>query len=177
MAKPMFFYAGIYDNSADAELDYDAIKALHARAAIGSYDSAIIVHRPDGEVKVTKTEKPAHHGAWIGLAAGAGAAVVFPFLLPAVSYAGMAGAGAGLGAWFGHLAHGTSRGEAKDIGAMLEPGTTALVVIGIDNDAEAIERAAVRAKQHTLKREFGDWDEAERDALEAIGRAERHAVA
>jgi uncharacterized membrane protein len=177
MAKPMFFYAGIYDSSADAELDYEAIKSLHARAAIGSYDSAIIVHRPDGEVKVTKTEKPAQHGAWIGLAAGAGAAVVFPFLLPAVSYAGMAGAGAGLGAWFGHLAHGTSRGEAKDIGALLEPGTTALVVIGIDNDAEAIERAAERARVHTLKREFGDWDEAEQDALESIARAEQHAVA
>jgi uncharacterized membrane protein len=177
MAKPMFFYAGIYDSSADAELDYEAIKALHARGAIGSYDSAIIVHRPDGEVKVTKTEKPVKHGAWIGLAAGAGAAVVFPFLLPAVSYAGMAGAGAGLGAWFGHLAHGTSRGDAKDIGAMLEPGTTALVVIGVDRDAEAIERAADRSKQHVLNRQFGDWDEAERDALDAIERAERQPAA
>jgi uncharacterized membrane protein len=177
MAKPMFFYAGIYDSSGEAELDYEAIKALHGNGAIGSYDSAIIVHRPDGEVKVTKTEKPAHHGAWVGLAAGAGAAVVFPFLLPAVSYAGMAAGGAGVGAWFGHLAHGTSRGEAKDIGAMLAPGTTALVVIGIDNDAEAIERAAQHAKEHTLKREFGDWDEAERDALDAIARAEQHAVA
>jgi uncharacterized membrane protein len=177
VAKPMFFYAGIYDSSADAERDYEAIKSLHNRAAIGSYDSAIIVHRPDGEVKVTKTEKPAQHGAWIGLAAGAGAAVVFPFLLPAVSYAGMAGAGAGLGAWFGHLAHGTSRGEAKDIGAMLEPGTTALVVVGVDEDAEAIESTADRARVHSLKRGFGDWDEAERDALEAIARAEQHAVA
>jgi uncharacterized membrane protein len=176
MAKPMFFYAGVYDSSADAERDYEAIKALHSGGAIGSYDSAIIVHRLDGEVKVTKTEKPAHHGAWIGLAAGAGAAVVFPFLLPAVSYAGMAGAGAGLGAWFGHLAHGTSRGEAKEIGGMLEPGSTALVVVGIDNDAEKVERAATHARRHTLKRQFGDWEEAERDALESIERAE-HAVA
>jgi hypothetical protein len=122
MAKPMFFYAGVYDNVADADADYEAIKSLHDGGAIGSYDSAVIVHRPDGKVQVTKTEKPTHKGAWVGLAAGAGVAVVFPFLLPAVSYAGMAGAGAGLGAWFGHLAHGTSRGEAKDIGAMLEPG-------------------------------------------------------
>jgi hypothetical protein len=51
------------------------------------------------------------------------------------------------------------------------------VVIGIDNDAEAIERAAVHAKAHALKREFGDWDEAEQDALESIARAEQHAVA
>lgn len=83
-----------------------------------------------------------------------------------------AGAGAGLGAWFGHLAHGTSRGDAKDIGAMLEPGKAALIVIGVDKDAERIERAATRAQRHAFKREVGDWDEAEQDALAAIARAE-----
>ena len=177
MANPMFFYAGIYDNVADADRDYEAIKSLHKGDAIGSYDSAIIVREPDGDVKVTKTEKPTHHGAWIGLAAGAGAAVLFPFLPPAVSYAGMAGAGAGLGAWFGHIAHGTSRGDARDIGTMLEPGNAALVVVGIDRDADQIERACTGAKTHTLKRQFGDWDEAERDALESIRHAEQHATA
>jgi uncharacterized membrane protein len=177
MAKPMFFYAGIYHNVADADNDYRAIKSLHRGGAIGSYDSAIIVHRPGGDVQVTKTEKPAHAGAWIGLAAGAGAAVVFPFLLPGLTYAGMAGAGAGMGAWFGHLAHGTSRGEAKVIGAMLEPGNAALIVIGIDKDAEQIQRAATRAEQHALKREFGDWDEAEAEARSAIERAHPTAAA
>ncbi len=175
MAKPMFFYSGVYDNVADADADYEAIKSLHEGGAIGSYDSAVMVHRPDGKIQVTKTEKPTQKGAWIGLAAGAGAAVLFPFLLPAVSYAGMAGAGAGLGAWFGHLAHGTSRAEAKDMGELLEPGKAALIVVGVDVDAEQIERAATRAEQHTLKRGFGDWDEAEQEALSAIGRAEQHA--
>src|SRR5919109_3765899 len=152
MSKPMFFYAGVYDNVADADADYEAIKALHAGDAIGSYDSAIISKQPDGKVKVTKTEKPTQHGAWIGLAAGAGAAVVFPFLLPGLTVAGMEGAGAGVGAWFGHLAHGTSRGEAKEIGALLDQGDAALVVVGVDNDAEAIERATRGAKQHVLRR-------------------------
>jgi uncharacterized membrane protein len=150
-----------------------AVKALHAGDAIGSYDSAIISKQPDGKVKVTKTEKPTQHGAWTGLAAGAGAAVVFPFLLPGLTVAGMAGAGAGLGAWFGHLAHGTSRGEAKEIGAMLDEGNAALVVVGIDNDAEKIEQTATRAKKHVLKRELGDFESAEQDALEAIEQAER----
>src|SRR5215213_6339338 len=172
MAKPMFFYTGVYDNVADADADYEALTSLHKGGAIGSYDSAVIVHTPEDGVKVTKTEKPTQKGAWIGLAAGAGAAVVFPFLLPAVSYAGMAAGGAGLGAWFGHLAHGTSRGEAKEMGAKLEPGTSALVVIGIDHDADEVARAATHAREHTLKRQFGDWDEAERDAVASIERAE-----
>jgi uncharacterized membrane protein len=177
MAKPMFLYAGVYDNVADADADYEAIKALHAGDVIGSYDSAIISKRPDGTVRVTKTEKPTQHGAWTGLAAGAGAAVLFPFLLPGLTVAGMAGAGAGLGAWFGHVAHGTSRDEAKAIGGLLEYGDAALVVIGIDRDAEQIERAATRAKEHVLKREFGDWDQAEEEALASIAQAEHLARA
>jgi len=173
MSKPMFFYAGVYDDLAGADADYEAIKALHAGDAIGSYDSAIISKQADGKVKVTKTEKPTQHGAWTGLAAGAGAAVLFPFLLPGLTVAGMAGAGAGVGAWFGHLAHGTSRGEAKEIGAMLDDGDAALVVVGLDRDADRIEEALTRSKRHVLKREVGDFESAEQDALEAMAQAER----
>ena len=47
-----------------------------------------------------------------------------------------------------------------------------MIVVGIDEDAEQIERALTRAQQHTLKREVGDWDEAEQEALAAMERAE-----
>jgi uncharacterized membrane protein len=179
MAKPMFFYVGVYDNTVDADADYEAIKALHAGNAIGSYDSAIISKQADGTVKVNKTEKPTQHGAWTGLAAGAGAAVLFPFLLPGLTVAGMAGAGAGVGAWFGHLAHGTSRGEAKEVGALLDRGDAALVVIGIDQDAERIEGAITGARARELRRSVGDWEEAEQEAMMAIEQAQQteHATA
>src|SRR5690242_7601834 len=102
--KPMFFFAGIYDDPGVAEGDYDAIKRLYSKDDIGSYDAAVIVKRPDGKVKISKTEKPTQHGAWGGLAAGAGIAIVFPFLLPVVTVGGMAATGAGVGAWMAHLA-------------------------------------------------------------------------
>jgi uncharacterized membrane protein len=175
VAKPMFFFTAIYKDEADAEADYEAIKRLHDEDAIGSYDSAIIVHQANGEVRVTKTEKPTEHGAWVGLAAGAGTAVLFPFLLPAFTVAGMAAAGAGVGAWFGHLAHGTSRREAKEIGNALSADNCALVVIGIDKDAERIEEVTRRATKRVLKRDVGDWDDAERDAMEAIERIKQPA--
>jgi hypothetical protein len=60
---------------------------------------------------------------------------------------------------------------------MLEPGKAALIVIGIDKGAEQLERAATRAEQGTLKRQFGDWDEAEQDALAAIEREQAAPVA
>jgi uncharacterized membrane protein len=168
MSKPMFFYAGVYDSVSDAQADCDAIKKLNDSGAIGSYDSAIITKKANGDVKVTKTEKPTEHGAWVGVAAGAAAVVLFPIAAPAVLVAGSAGAGA----WIAHIAHGTSRGEAKDVGKMLNEGDSAVVVVGVDNDAEQVESAATRARSHVLKRQVGDWNDAEQDALAAIRQAE-----
>jgi uncharacterized membrane protein len=60
--KPMFFFAGVYADHDAAEADYEAIKALHAKHDIGSYDAATITKDPSGKVKLEKTEKPAQHG-------------------------------------------------------------------------------------------------------------------
>jgi uncharacterized membrane protein len=166
MADPMFFYAGVYANAADAEADYEAVKELHGSKAIGSYDAAIVEREMDGDVRVTKTEKPVKHGAWAGVAAGAGAAVLFPFVLPGIVAAGAAGGG--LGAWMAHLAHGTSRADAKAVGEALEPGGAALVVIGISEDWSQLEAAVTRAQRHVLQHQFGNWHEAEREAMAAI---------
>ena len=100
--------------------------------------------------------------------AGAATVVLFPVAAPALLVAGAAGGGA----WIAHIAHGTSRGEAKDIGKMLNEGDSAVVIVGIDNDAEQVESAATRARDHVLKRNVGDWDDAEQDALEAVTQAE-----
>ena len=169
--KPMFFFAGVYDDVVDANADYEAIKQLHHHDEIGSYDAAVIRKQADGKVKISKTEKPTQHGAWTGLAAGAATAVVFPFLLPALSISGMAAAGAGLGAWIGHLAHGTDRADAKEIGALLEQGDAALIVVGVDKDAARVHTVAHRAKRSVTKRIEGDFEEAEREAVAAIEQA------
>ena len=66
--RPVFLYAAIYDDSADAEADYEAVFDLHAAGAIGTFDSAVIEKDEDGKVHVHKTEKPTQHGAWTGAA-------------------------------------------------------------------------------------------------------------
>ena len=64
--RPVFLYAAVYDEIADAEADYEAVFDLHAAGAIGTFDSAVIRKEADGKVRVTKTEKPTQHGAWTG---------------------------------------------------------------------------------------------------------------
>ena len=165
--KPMFFFAGVYDDLAGAEDDYAAIKALHSGGMIGSYDSVILSKDAEGKVKVTKTEKPTQHGGWIGLAAGAAVAVAAPVALPVVVAAG----GAGVGAWIGHLSRGISRSDARELGETLEAGTAALVVVGIDKDVERVEKAATKAAKYTTKRVDGDSEEAEGEAVRVMATA------
>lgn len=161
MSKPMFFYAGVYEDLQSAEADYAAIKALHSADLIGTYDAAVISRKSDGTVRVQKTEKPTQHGGWIGLAAGAALAVAAPVAMPALVAAG----GAGLGAWIGHVARGISREDMKEIGETLEEGSAALIVVGVDKDAERVQKAAEKAAKFTTKRVEGDYEEAEREAV------------
>jgi hypothetical protein len=58
VSKPMFFFAGVYETREEAERDYDAIKRLHHVGEIGSYDAAVLTKKPDGDVGVSKDEKP-----------------------------------------------------------------------------------------------------------------------
>ena len=48
--RPVFLYAAIYDEIADAEADYEAVFNLHAMGAIGTFDSAVIRRDEDGKV-------------------------------------------------------------------------------------------------------------------------------
>ena len=75
--RPIFLYAAVYDDIAEAELDYDAVFELHAAGLVGTFDSAVI-EKEGGEVHVHKTEKPTQHGAWTGIAVGAIAGILFP---------------------------------------------------------------------------------------------------
>ena len=65
-------YVGVYDNAADADTDYEAIKDLHTKAGlIDAYDAAVIVRRADGKVKITrKHETPTRAGGVLGAGAG-----------------------------------------------------------------------------------------------------------
>jgi uncharacterized membrane protein len=160
--KPVFLYAAVYDEIADAEADYEAVFDLHAAGAIGTFDSAVIRKEADGKVRVTKTEKPTQHGAWTGAAVGALVGIIFP---PAVI--GSAIVGAGAGGLTGHLTRGISRGDLKDLGDELEAGSAAVIVLGESKIEEQLEQATKRANKLIEKQVDADADEFRRDIEEA----------
>jgi uncharacterized membrane protein len=156
--RPVFLYAAVYDNVADAEADYVGVADLHAAGAVGTYDAAVI-EKENGKVHVHKTEKPTQHGAWTGIAVGAVAGILFP-----PSIIGTALVGGAAGGVIGHLHRGMSRGDLKELGEALDEGEAALIVVGESKIDEKIERATKRARKvlekqleadaHELKREL-----------------------
>jgi uncharacterized membrane protein len=156
--KPVFLYAAVYDEIADAEADYEAVFALHDAGAIGTFDSAVIRKDDDGKVRVTKTEKPTQHGAWTGAGVGALVGLVFP---PAII--GSAIVGAGAGGLAGHLSKGMSRGDLKDLGQELEAGSAAVIVLGESNIEEQLQKALARSNKVIEKQVDADADEFKRE--------------
>jgi uncharacterized membrane protein len=156
--RPVFLYAAIYDEIADAEADYEAVFDLHAAGAIGTFDSAVIRKDDDGKVHVTKTEKPTQHGAWTGAGVGALVGILFP---PAII--GSAIVGAGAGGLIGHLEGGISRGDLKDLGEELERGSAAVIVLGESKIEEQLERATERANKLIEKQIDADADDLKRE--------------
>src|SRR3954454_977816 len=87
VSKSMFFFTGVYETVADAERDYDAIKKLHHDGEIGSSHAAVPSKDEGGEGPGDKDEKPTKHAGWVGAAAGAGVAILFPATI-AIAVAG-----------------------------------------------------------------------------------------
>ena len=159
--RPVFLYAAVYDDIADAENDYEAVFDLHAAGAIGTFDSAVI-EKEDGKVRVHKTEKPTQHGAWTGIAVGAVAGILFP-----PSLIGGAIVGGAAGGVAGHLWRGMSRGDLKDLGEALDEGDAALIVVGESKIDEQIEKATKRARKVLEKQVDADAAEFKRELEEA----------
>ena len=140
--NPVFVYAAVYADRADADADYDTLLDLHADDLVGTYDVALVYKDDEGKVHVTKHEKPTQHGAWTGAAVGALVGIIF---LRRSSAAAVVGAAAGGG--IGHVIGGMSRGDAKELGEYLDEGHAALVVIGKSRVQEQLDKALTRAQK------------------------------
>jgi uncharacterized membrane protein len=165
-----FAFIGAYSNVADAEADYDAVKALHTEAGlIDAYDAAIVEHREDGKVKIVKKhETPTRVGGVLGGGVGLATGLVIA-LFPAAAIGtgllvGTTAGGAILGAVAGHAAAGMSRKDLKEAGEGLDEGTAGLVVVGVSDMQAKIEHAMKKASKIEAKEMKADAKEIEKDA-------------
>jgi uncharacterized membrane protein len=166
-------YVGVYDNVGDADADYEFVKDLHTKAGlIDAYDAAVIEHRADGKVKITKKhETPTRVGGalggGVGLATGL-VVVLFPFAAIGGGLIALTtGGGAVLGAVAGHAAGGMSRHDLKELGEHLDSGQAGLVVVAVSDMGAKIEHAMKKAKKVEARELKADTAEIEADARSA----------
>jgi len=159
--RPVFLYAAVYDEMADAEVDFEAVYELHAAGVVGTFDAAVI-EKSDDKVHVHKTEKPTQHGAWTGIGVGAVIGILFP-----PSIIGTAIAGGVIGGVGAHLFRGMSRGDLKDLGETLDDGQAAIIVIGESKLEEQLEKATQRAKKRLEKQVDVEADELKKEIEQA----------
>jgi uncharacterized membrane protein len=155
--------ASQYALEEDALADYDAVRSAYEDlGVIDTYDAAVVTKDADGKVKIVKkVEEPTRQGAIGGLAIGLAVGALVA-LFPAVAIgAGLAvggAAGAALGATAGHVAAGMSRSDLKDLGELLDAGTSGLVVVAAADMEARVEQAIQRGKDVVKKQVQLDAD-------------------
>jgi uncharacterized membrane protein len=165
--RPVFIYAATYAEPAGAEADYETLVELHAAKLVGTYDVALVTKDASGKVHIEKHEKPTQHGAWGGIAVGAAVGVLAaPAVIPAALVGGV------IGGFGGHFKKGISRGDARELGDLIEAGQATLLVIGESRLEEQLDTVLARAEKSVEKeidvdsREFKrELDEVEKDAV------------
>jgi uncharacterized membrane protein len=174
MAIDTFFaFLGVYDDVADAEADYEAVKLLHTEAdLIDAYDAAVIERKEGGKVKIVeKHETPTRVGGVLGGGVGLATGLVIA-LFPAAAIGGglilgTTAGGALLGSLAGHAAAGMSRKDLKEAGEALDEGTAGLVVVGVSDMQAKIEAALKHAKKVEAKELKADQEAIEAEAKES----------
>jgi uncharacterized membrane protein len=147
----------------DALADYEAVRSAYEDLGIiDTYDAAVVTKDPDGLVRiVTRVEEPTRQGAIAGLAVGLAVGALVA-LFPAVAIgAGLAvggASGAAIGAAAGHVAGGMSRSDLKDLGELLDAGTSGLVVVAAADMEVRVEEALQRGKDIAKKQVQLDAD-------------------
>lgn len=143
-------YAAAYDNLDDAKEDFKTLKEAGLR-----HITAALVYNKDGRIHV---HEKTHAGKVAGAAGAIGGVIVGAIFPPAgvaiLTDAAIGGVGLGL---IGHFAGGLSRHDLKELGALLDSGSAAVIAVAEDAVDTDVDKALSRAtKKANAKIDSGD---------------------
>jgi uncharacterized membrane protein len=111
-----------YPDLSSAERDWAALESAAEGKSIDLADAALVERGSDGFVETV--QRQSHHGWGKGAVAGAVVGVLFPPTIVAGAVAGAAGGGV-----VARMNRSLDKGDIKDLGAVMDTGEIALVVL------------------------------------------------
>ena len=142
----LVLYLGVYADAGRAEADYHDLVTLHNSGRVGTYDAAVVAKDESGRVDLPEHRKRTKHGVWTGIGIGALLGIVFPpSILGSAVVAGTAGG------VIGHLRKSLSPDDVRELGAALDEGQAALLVVGSPDLRVQTERILSRAERRIVK--------------------------
>lgn len=164
-------YAAVYDNAMDAEVDFATLRD----AGLRHITAALVTKSDEGRLHIHEKTHAGKVGTATGVIGGAILGAIFPPAGVALVTDGLVG-GAALGT-IAHFAGGLSRADLKDLGAMLDDGSAAVVAVAVDAVAEDIDKALSRAARKADKAiDQGDVDAALADLEKGLSTAVQDAA-
>jgi uncharacterized membrane protein len=145
MADNYVAYAATYDDADAAADDFATLRD----AGLRDITAALVTRSDTGRLHIHEKTHAGKVGAVAGIIGGAVLGAIFPPAGVALVADGAVG-GASMGA-IGHFAGGLSRGDLKDLGAMLDDGQAAVIAVGVDAVAEDVEGALSHAAKKASK--------------------------
>ena len=137
---PLIAFIATYDDAADARQDYQEVKQAHSQGFIGEYDAAIVWKNDKGKIEIDSvSDEASRKWLWAGLGVGALIGLIFPPSILATSAMGALG-----GAVIGKFRDGIAHDDLDHIGDALTGDNAALIVVGQDQVAEALEKIGAR---------------------------------
>lgn len=144
---PLDIYIAGYGDPESAKADFDALKKAQ-REGIVMIDGAVLVSRDaDGTMHVKESgDHDVFKGATVGVAGGLVVGLFAPPLLGAMLVGGV------VGGLLGKLAkHHDEKGIAKDVEAVIPPGTSGVVAVFEEIWVTEVERHLAKADKKAVK--------------------------
>jgi len=146
-ADSVYAYIAGFATVEDARSDFREVKPLAQKGVVAAIDAALVFKGEDGKVHLRKREHRTVQGVWRGFAAGALAGVLLPPAMPVTATMNATRAGG-----MAYLIKGMPRSRIKELGAPLERGEAALVLLSRSPVTPTLDTALTRADRRVEER-------------------------
>lgn len=172
--KDYIVFASVYPDIDTALADLAALKEIKRDGEIRDLTAALVIKDDRGRIKVHESTHAGKVAGGVGVVGGAILGAIFPpaglaVLGGAIVDGAVVGAVAGT---IGHFAGGISRGDLKELGAMLDSGQAAIVAVAVDAVSTDVDAALTKAaNKASAKLDKGDVDAAVAELEKGLDKA------